>query len=138
MAGSADNVGKLLLRGEWSSYRPEFLVREPGGVKVFAEYAEAKAGLVRAWMQSWKLRGWHPRLITEREKRWHGTTRRAIKARGGGHLTELRIINFSCTPRRRAQRVISQVGKPGWETADLVRFPTRATDQEVRSCGRPL
>ena len=77
-------------------------------------------------------------MVSEREIAEHRTPRRAIKARGGGHLTDVCVINFSCTPRTRARRVVSRFGKPGWESADLVRFPATATEQDVRDCGRPV
>jgi hypothetical protein len=107
-------------------------------MKVFAAFSLPKAGLVRVWMQSWEARGWQPRLVSEREVREYVTVRRAIKARGGGHLTDLRVINFSCTPRGRAHRKLSKFGRPGWELADLVGFPEDSTEQSIRDCGRPV
>jgi hypothetical protein len=107
-------------------------------VRVFATFSAPKAGLVRVWAHSWASRGWSPKLIAEREVREFGTARRAARSRGGGFMSDLRVINFSCTPRKRNKRRTVLVGRPGWETADLVKFPVSATEQEVRDCGRPL
>lgn len=107
-------------------------------MRVFAVYSGSKAALVRVWAKSWEARGWVPQLLSEREVRQHGNPRRASVARGGGHLTDLCWINFSLTPRRRAQRTVKKFSRPGWESADLVRFPATATEQQVRECGRAL
>jgi hypothetical protein len=107
-------------------------------MRVFAVYSPRKAWLVRVWAESWDARGWSAKLLTEREVRERGTPRRAAKARGGGLLTDLCVINFSCRARSRDPRKSIRFGKPGWERAGLVRFSVSETEQQIRDCGRPL
>ena len=68
-------------------------------MKAFAVFSEGKAGLIRVWAQSWEARGWRPQLLTSRELEEHGSARKAAKNRGGGLLTDLCVINFSCRSR---------------------------------------
>lgn len=107
-------------------------------MKAFAAFSERKAGLVGIWARSWSARGWVPKLISEREIEVHGSARAAMRARGGGLLTDLRVINYSYPARKRPARRVVRMGDPGWLTARLVRFEWWATEARVRECGRDL
>jgi hypothetical protein len=107
-------------------------------VKVFAVFSESLAGLVKVWAQSWAARGWRPQLISERELEALGSPEAAAKARGGGLLADVRVINFSYPARHTPKRRAVQHGRNGWLAAPLVRFPSSATEEDVRGCGRPL
>lgn len=104
-------------------------------MKVFALFSPDKAALVRVWARSWAARGWRPQVLTEREVREAGSPRKAARARGGGVLTDLQVINFGY--RRGGKKARKTHGKPGWESADLVVFPASFTEQDVRDA-RPL
>ena len=107
-------------------------------MRVFAVFSERKAGLVGIWAHSWEARGWTPRLISEREVEACGSVRAALRARGGGLLSDLQVINYSYPVRKRPRRRIVRVGLPGWLTARLVRFSPDDTEARVRECGREL
>jgi hypothetical protein len=109
-------------------------------MKVFAAYDPRKIRLVRAWIQSWEARGWRPQLLSEREVKDYRSARLAAKARGGGLLSDLCVINFSFRFRFRSKdsRRSVQVGKRGWATASLVRFPSTATERDIWECGRKI
>jgi hypothetical protein len=107
-------------------------------VKVFAVFLEPLAGVVKLWAQSWETRGWVPQLISAQETEEHGSVRAAARARGGGLLTDLRVLNFSYSAKRTPKRRVVRVGRSGWLTAPLVRFSSEVTEQEILDCGRPL
>lgn len=107
-------------------------------MKVFAVFSERKAGLVKVWADSWESRGWTPQLLSAREIEIHGSPRAAARARGGGLVGDIRVINFAYPVRRRPRRRIVWFGKPGWQTAALVRFRSDCSGSQVLECGRPL
>ena len=107
-------------------------------MKVFSVFSERKAGLIKVWAQSWEARGWTPQLISERELETEGSVRAAIRARGGGVLADVLVVNFEYPARRRPPRRVVGFGKPGWKMARLVRFPAGATEEQIRNCGRSL
>ena len=107
-------------------------------MKVFAVFAESLAGVVKIWSRSWAARGWTPQLISHKEIEAHGSPRAAAKARGGGFLSHLFVINFSYPARRRPRVRTVKQGAPGWTEAPLVRFPPGVTEQDIRDCGRAL
>lgn len=105
-------------------------------MKVFAVFSEGKAGLVKVWARSWESRGWAARLISRGEILRHRSARAAVRARGGGVLVDLEVINFSHRRNHRPRTVVW--GRPGWMSAPLVRFPGNATTEVVAQCGRAL
>lgn len=94
-------------------------------MKVFTDYSEDSAHMLRVWVRSWKNRGWTPRLVFSDSVK-HG---RSLK------LTPF-VINFSHRPG--GKRRISDYGKRGWLLSPLVRFPAGSTEDTVLDCGRPL
>lgn len=107
-------------------------------MKVFAVFSERKAGLIKVWSRSWEAHGWTPQLISSKELAVMGSVRAAARARGGGLLADLQVINFDYPSRKRPRRRILAYGCPGWEKARLVQFPSEATEEDVQKCGRPL
>jgi hypothetical protein len=107
-------------------------------MKLFAEYSERKVGLVRVWMKSWTARGWEPQLLSRKEVLEAGNPQKAARARGGGAVGDASVINYGYRARKGAAPRVKQFGKPGWESADLVRFPAGATESQVLECGRCL
>lgn len=105
---------------------------------VFAPYQSAAVGLARVWSESWAARGWDPKLISAREIKEFATKERAARRRGGGRMSDLRVINFSFPAPGRRRAKITNYGRRGWEDAALVRFPASASEVEVRGCGRCL
>ena len=107
-------------------------------MKVFAVFRESQSGIVKVWAASWRAHGWTPQLLAEWEVEDSGSARRAAKARGGGLLVDVCVINFAYPDRRRPTRRLARVGRSGWLTAPLVRFPPGTTEQTIRDCGRAL
>ena len=107
-------------------------------MKVFAVFAEPLAEIVKLWARSWAARGWTPQLLSHKEIEIHGSPRAAARARGGGFLSTLLVLNFSYPARRRPRVRTVKWGSPGWQTAPLVRFPPGVTEQDIRGCARAL
>ncbi len=107
-------------------------------MKVFAVFSEDTVELVRLWSDSWRSRGWHPRLISEKEIEEAGSVRKAVKLRGGGILVDVMVINFDYPVRNCPRLRAVRHGKPGWDEAPLVRFSKGTTEQAIRDCGRSL
>lgn len=107
-------------------------------MRVFASYSERSAPLIRVWAESWALRGWNPKIISAKELDEVGPLKVSAKARGGGLLSDVLVINFGFPVRgRRACRAIRYGGR-GWLQAPLVRFPAGTSEDTVRNCGRDL
>jgi hypothetical protein len=100
-------------------------------MKVFADYEESEAPLLRVWVRSWTARGWEPRLLSYPPTRFHP------QMKPGTFLKVLpRVINFSFRPSRKGLPRVIGYGKRGWKTAALVRFPAGTTEDQVLTCGR--
>lgn len=89
---------------------------------IFTVYSEAQAGILRLWAQSWKARGWTPKLVTRKKEKQ-------------GRFSYSFVINFSQRPTRKPLRPV-KFGARGWQDAPLVRFPETVTVQQVLDCGR--
>lgn len=94
-------------------------------MKVFTDFDEKTAHLLRVWVRSWEKQGWTPRLIFQRSVD-PGTSLKVTP----------QVINFSY--RGRTKRRTICFGSPGWRKAPLVRFPDNVTEEQILSCGRPL
>lgn len=107
-------------------------------MKVFAVFSGKKAGMVKIWARSWAAHGWTPRLLSEKEVRLAGTPRAAARARGGGLLADLGVINFGYPVRNRPRRRVIRWASTGWTDALLVRFPEGTTEERILECGRRI
>ena len=108
---------------------------------VFIVYDEAHIDRLRIWARSWRANGWTPRILTRRDLGDKPTARKVeqiIKAKGGGFLQSDSVINFSYVRGKSRPSPVRTYGKRGWETADLVRFPSDATEDLILNCGRKL
>lgn len=94
-------------------------------MKVFTDYSEETAHLLRVWFRSWSRRGWTPRLIFQKSV----SPGRSVKVSPF-------IINFSFKGGNPLP--IVQYKAPGWRRAALVRFPKGSTEDTVLECGRSL
>ena len=105
--------------------------------RVFAVFESSKVALVRVWIDSWAARGWSPQLISPREIEEAGSVPQALRRRArGGAVTDLLAINFSGRPRDSLRAV--RLGRRGWQSAPVVRFPAGTSEADVFSCGRKL
>jgi len=92
---------------------------------VIGRFNEKDLPVARAWLRSWKTRGWRTGI---------GLGRNAGLS--------LRVINFSLVSPKRGREVPDfrpkRYGAKGWQTAALVKFPPGATEDEILNCGRSL
>lgn len=106
-------------------------------MRVFAQFSERSAGLVKVWAKSWAARGWTPQLLSAQEVSACGSARAAARRRGGGLLADLRVINYGYPSRRCPRRRVVAFNAAGWQDALLVRFSSTATEADVHSA-RPV
>src|SRR6266581_6570867 len=95
-------------------------------VKVFTDYSDKSAHLLRVWVRSWSTRGWEPRLIFQKSTN-----------PGRSPKVSSRVINFSLRPCNRFQNAVKH-GTREWKKAPLVEFPPGVTEDFILNCGRAL